>query len=152
MHSLTVVFLTPWLLQASPQPKAPGVDQLAWMAGSWGSGPAGVETEEHWTAPKAGSLIGMNRTLKDRKTVAFEFLRIEARKDGVFYLASPGGRPATPFRMKEMSKEKVVFENPEHDFPQRILYWRNGANLCARVEGTQKGKPAGEEWCWKPLR
>lgn len=98
MHKVAIVLLTPWLLQASPQPSALGLDQLAWMAGSWGSGPAGVETEE------------------------------------------------------QTSKDKAVFENPEHDFPQRILYWRDGANLCARIEGTQKGKPAGQEWCWKPLR
>lgn len=145
MHLLALVS---FLLQASPH----SVDQLAFMAGSWGSGPAAMETEEHWTSPKAGLLLGMNRTVKGGKTVAFEFLRIEARPDGVFYLASPGGRPATPFRLKETSKDKAVFENPEHDFPQRILYWRDGANLCARVEGTQKGKPAGQEWCWKPLR
>lgn len=145
MHLLALVW---FLLQASPQ----GVDQLAFMAGSWGSAPGGVETEEHWTSPKAGSLLGMNRTVKGGKTVAFEFLRIEARPDGVFYLASPGGRPATPFRLKETSKDKAVFENPEHDLPQRILYWRDGANLCARIEGTQKGKPAGQEWCWKPMK
>jgi hypothetical protein len=149
MRAFELFFL---VVQAAPQPPAAGVESLAWMAGSWASGGAPVETEEHWTAPKAGSLLGMNRTTKGGKTVMFEFLRIEARPDGVFYLASPGGRPATPFKLKESQKEKAVFENPEHDFPQRILYWREGANLCARVEGTQKGKPAGEQWCWKPLR
>jgi hypothetical protein len=151
MLEVALVFLMPLLLQASPQPPS-GVDQLSWMAGSWGSGPEGVETEEHWTSARAGSLLGMNRTLKGDKTVAFEFLRIEARPDGIFYLASPGGRPATPFKLKETSKQKAVFENPEHDFPQRILYWRDGASLCARIEGTRNGKPGGQEWCWKPLR
>jgi len=147
MNALLLVFL---MLQP-PEPGTPGVETLAWMAGSWGSAPGAMETEEHWTAPKAGSLLGMNRTTKGGKTVMFEFLRIEARPDGIYYLASPGGRPPTPFKLKESDKEKVVFENPEHDFPQRILYWKNGQSLCARIEGTQKGKPAGQEWCWKRL-
>ena len=147
MNTLLLVFS---MLQP-PEPGTPGVETLAWMAGAWGSAAGAVETEEHWTAPKAGSLLGMNRTTKGGKTVMFEFLRIEARPDGVYYLASPGGRPPTPFKLKQSEKEKAVFENPEHDFPQRILYWKNGPSLCARIEGTQKGKPAGEEWCWKPL-
>jgi hypothetical protein len=138
------------LFQVSPAP--PGVEQLAWMAGSWKGDSGGAAVEEHWTAPSAGSMIGMNRTVFGGRKVSFEFLRIEARPDGVFYIASPGGRPPTPFKLKETSKEKVVFENPEHDFPQRVLYWRNGAELCARVEGKQKEKPAAEEWCWKPMR
>ncbi len=138
------------LFQVSPAP--PGVDQLAWMAGSWRSDSGGAAVEEHWTAPSAGSMLGMNRTVFGGKKVSFEFLRIEARADGVFYLASPGGRPPTPFKLKQAQKEKVVFENTEHDFPQRILYWRNGAFLCARIEGTRRGQPAGEEWCWKPMR
>lgn len=147
MNALLLAFS---MLQ-TPEP-APGVESLAWLAGSWGSASGATETEEHWTAPKAGSLLGMNRTTRGGKTVMFEFLRIEARPDGVYYLASPGGRPPTPFKLKEAVKEKVVFENPEHDFPQRILYWKSGSSLCARIEGTQKGKPAGQEWCWLPLR
>lgn len=151
MNSLALAVMAASLLQAAPAP-APSLDQLSWMTGSWTSGPGARETEEHWTAPKGGSMIGMSRTVKGDTMVEFEFLRIEARPDGIFYLASPGGRPATPFRLKESSKEKAVFENPEHDFPQRILYWRKEASLCARIEGTRNGKPAGQEWCFSPIR
>jgi hypothetical protein len=139
------------LLQVSPAPP-PDVDQLAWMAGSWKSDSGRAVVEEHWTTPSAGSMVGMNRTVFGGKKVSFEFLRIEARPDGVFYLASPGGRPPTPFKLMETQKQKVVFENPEHDFPQRVLYWKNGEELCARIEGTRQGKTVGEGWCWKPMK
>ena len=43
---------------------------------------------------------------------------------------------------------RVVFENPVHDFPQRIIYWKDGADLRARIEGTQKGKEGSMEWRW----
>jgi hypothetical protein len=41
----------------------------------------------------------------------------------------------------------VVFENPEHAFPRRILYWRDGANLHARIEG-HRAREAQLEWTW----
>jgi hypothetical protein len=83
-----------------------------------------------------------------RKT-SFEFMRIEQTDDGALvYQAQPAGRPATPFKLKSISESRVVFENAEHDFPQRIIYWRKGEQLCARVQGTIGGKPESDEWCW----
>ena len=36
-----------------------------------------------------------------------------------------------------------------YDFPQRILYWRDGERLVARIEGTIAGKERSEEWIFK---
>jgi hypothetical protein len=43
-----------------------------------------------------------------------------------------------------------VFENKEHDFPQRILYWRGKGALHARIEGLRDGQPRSLEWRWMP--
>jgi hypothetical protein len=87
------------------------------------------------------------------KPAFFEFLRIEATPNGIVYLASPRGAPATPFRLVLSGGNRAVFENREHDFPTRIVYrlTPEGA-LHARVEGTKKGKPAFEEWTWKKAK
>jgi hypothetical protein len=126
-----------------------GVDGLRWMSGSWAGDKDGVRSEEHWSAPAGGLMIGMHRDVKDGRATGFEFFRIQA-KDGVLtYLTQPGGRPAVPFKMKEMGERRIVFENPEHDFPQRIIYWQSGPDeLRARIEGTIGGKPQAEEWVW----
>jgi len=58
-------------------------------------------------------------------------------------------RPPFPISLKESSAERVVFENLEHDFPQRLIYWRESKKLCARVEGTIGGKSESEQWCWE---
>jgi hypothetical protein len=72
------------------------------------------------------------------------------RDDGVHYLASPMGRtPATVFHLVVCEDRKAVFENPEHDFPQRIIYWQPEAGiLCARIEGTEAGQAKASEWQW----
>ncbi len=150
---------------APPKEHEPRVDDLAWISGSWISESSTGVSEEHWTKPRAGSMIGINREITKspaaaeaqgkERTTFFEFLRIEDSPQGLVYLASPKGRsPATPFTVSMMVSEppRVTFSNPEHDFPQRIMYWREGENLHARIEGTQDGKDHAEEWTWQPLK
>lgn len=126
----------------------PKVEDLKWIAGHWGATIDGVEMEELWLAPNGGLMLGMHRDVKGGRAVSFEFLRIAMTKEGIAYLAQPGGKPATPFRLIESSAGRAVFENPTHDFPTRILYWMKGAQLCAAIEGKMDGKDVHEEWCW----
>lgn len=129
----------------------PAIDSLKWMTGSWTGTVGGVAMEEHWTAPSGNAMVGMHRDVGKGRMLSFEFLRIEQQGDQIVYLSMPKGRsPATPFPMKEMSDGRVVFENPTHDFPQRIIYWKDGNDLRARIEGTMNGKAGSEEWRWAP--
>ena len=95
---------------------------LDWLTGSWTTVDEDTVMEEHWTQPRAGTMFGVNRSIKDGVTRAFEFLRIVTRDDGVYYLASPNGRAPTAFRLVESSPTHVRFSNPEHDFPTTIEY------------------------------
>lgn len=100
-------------------------------------------------APLGGSMVGMHRDVAPGGKVAFEFLRITSVETGLAYLASPGGRPPTPFPVKQLEANRVVFENPTHDFPQRILYWLDDeGRMHARIEGTMNGKEESADWVW----
>jgi Domain of unknown function (DUF6265) len=143
------------LVAQRPAVAAPPADvaAVAWMAGSWQGSEAGVEMEEVWLAPKGGAMLGMHRDVKEGHMVSFEYLRIETDKEGLVYLASPHGKPATPFHLVESAKARAVFSNPTHDFPQRILYWlTDDGRLHAKIEGSQGGKPASEEWSWSRVK
>ena len=136
--ALTLTGLMSGLLDQAPKM---ALAHLSWMAGSWSGSVRGIEMEEHWTAPKGNSMIGIHRDVDKGRTLLFEFLRIEQLGDQIVYLSMPNGRsPATPFPLKELSGTRVVFENPEHEFPQRIIYWKDGNDLRARIEGTMNGK------------
>ena len=137
-----------WMLVAGPL-AATTVDELHWMAGIWHGTANGIESEEHWSAPSGGLLIGMHRDVREGRAVGFEFFRIQAQDGVITYLTQPGGRPAVPFKMKEMGAQRIVFENLGHDFPQRIIYWQTQpGELRARVEGTVGGKLESDEWVW----
>ena len=118
------------------------ISTLRWLAGCWAQDGQEPGSVEHWTAPAGGSMLGLSRIVKDGKTVSFEYLRIVAEEDGwTGLIASPSGQETARFRMISMSANDVVFENPDHDFPQRIIYRLHGdGKLLGRIEGTVDGK------------
>lgn len=143
-------FLSFAAASAAAEGPAARIEQLAFMAGTWG-GPAGAvaEVEEVWLEPKGGLMLGLGRTVKDGKAVEFEFLRIEQQGETLVYLASPGGKPATPFPLAALDATSAAFESAL-EFPRRVSYRKNpDGTLTARIEGVRNGKPAAREWTWR---
>ncbi len=126
------------------------LSEVAWLTGSWVGEGSESRSEEHWTEARAGLMLGVNRTIAGGRTVFFEYLRIERRPEGLVYLASPLGRdPPTPFTLIEHGERRAVFENPEHDFPQRVIYWLEDDELHGRIEGVEQDEPKSSQWVWR---
>lgn len=122
---------------------AAGPADLAFMKGAWEGGTAsGMKFEERWTEEAGGLMLGVARTIKGERAVSFEFLRIEFRADGIFYVAQPGGRPKTEFKLTASDGRSATFENPAHDHPKLIRYSLSpDGSLKAELEGAE-GKQA----------
>ena len=117
------------------------VQDLGWLAGCWSRGSGALVMEEHWMRPRAGAMLGMSRTIRRDTMVEYEHLRIHDRAGKVVYVAMPSGQAVTEFETASTSDSAVTFENAAHDFPQRIVYRRRGADsLIARIEGTRAGQ------------
>lgn len=125
------------------------LSDLAWLAGKWTAEQDGMKMEEYWTEPGGAVMVGLHRDVFPDGKVFFEFLILEARENGMVYLAQPMGRPPTEFRLTERGPAAAVFENPAHDFPRRIAYRLEGGLLCAEVSGLSNGVEMKEEWCWQ---
>ncbi len=124
------------------QPVATTAD-VAFLTGCWKYERGGRIVEEHWMAPAGGSLMGISRTVAGGKVAEFEFLQIRDLPGGLTYIAKPSGQPEASFTATSKGAGEVVFENPTHDFPQKIRYKLTGDTLAARVEGTINGKARG---------
>ena len=119
------------LLAAQSAPNAQVAD-LGWMSGHWQT--ADGATEEDWSAPRAGMMLGTSRTIQSGVARDYEFLRIQAGADGVpVYWASPNGAPPVGFRLTRAGPGSATFDNPGHDYPQRIVYRRDGEALVATI-------------------
>ncbi len=126
---------------------------LSWIAGDWETAPGNEYSEEHWTHPADKLMLGVSRTLAGGKTVSFEFMRIEARPDGIYYVAQPGGRPGVDFKLARNPGQEAVFENPGHaDHLKHIIYRKNAdGSMTARIEGENSGKPFAVDYPYRPM-
>src|SRR3712207_4971916 len=116
------------------------VADLAWMSGRWESVSGEEWTEETWSEPRAGVMMGFSRSGSGETMGEWEFVRLAAGEGGVpTYFVSPDGRPAVAFRLVRSEGTEATFENPAHDFPQRIRYRRTGETMVATVSALDGG-------------
>lgn len=129
----------------------PTIRQMGYLTGDWVHAADGVTIEEHWVGPVGGVMAGLAITHSDRPGAAtrIEFMSIEERDGTLVFTARPGGAQVTEFRLTESDNGIATFENPQHDFPQRITYAIDGGELetlVARIEG------GGREIEWRYAR
>lgn len=122
------------------------VASIKWLSGCWESNDKAknVLISEQWMKPAGGMMLGIGRTVKKGKAVDFEFMRIEQKGDDIFFVAKPkANNDETPFKLISLTTNEVTFENKDHDFPQRVIYKRQGTKLTGRIEGNNNGKFLG---------
>lgn len=128
------------LLAASAH-AAPTTDQLHWLAGCWAAAGGESGSGEQWMAPAGGSMLGTSRTLRRGAVREFEFLHIRDMPQGMVLIALPSGQKEAQFAAEKVDARAVVFHNPAHDFPQRVIYESPDADtLDARIEGQRDGQ------------
>ena len=92
-------------------------------------------------APMRGSMLGVAREVFDQRTRSYEFMRIAVDRDGSLgFYASPGGAAPTRFSIVSAGPNDFIAENTAHDYPQRIVYRREGDRLIATIsliDGSQ---------------
>jgi hypothetical protein len=132
---------------ARAQEAAPEIGRLSWLAGCWNQVRPDGLIEEQWMKPLGGSMLGMSRTVAGGRTREFEFIRIMTLNGVLAYIARPSGQDEAAFPLKTLEDGLVVFENPGHDFPQRVIYRRHaGGSITARIEGTIDGAARGRDF------
>ena len=141
----------PTLLLSAALAASPfSVQDLAWLSGCWASVGGETGSGETWTTPAGGTLLGVSRTVKGGKTVAHEFMQIRETGPGqIAFIALPSGQKEASFPLVRLSGQEAVFENPQHDFPQRVIYRRDGDSLTGRIEGNEGGQAKGFDFPMK---
>ena len=127
----------------------PNMAQMSFLAGDWAETKDGRTVEEHWVGPVGGIMAGMTivYTAEPGAKTTLEAMSVEIRDGKFVFVARPEGQGETVFVLKEADNGYAVFENPAHDFPQRVIYSYGGEDtLDARIEGTLDGKLQSIEW------
>ncbi|MEP7168596.1 MAG: DUF6265 family protein [Bacteroidota bacterium] len=101
---------------------------------------------EEWHRLSDSLYRGENYAVSENKKRVFETVLIKFVEGKLCYAPTVKDQnegKEIVFPLKEITDDgkKFVFENMEHDFPQRIIYhFKNKSMLDARVEGTVDGK------------
>jgi len=123
----------------------------AWLAGAWSLADGeGGWTEEFWTPPRGGLMIGASREGKGDALRSWETIRIQRKADGsIVFIAQPGGAPPVEFQMVKQDAGSIEFANPAHDYPQRIRYWREDNRLSAEISLLDGSSAVS--WTYRPM-
>lgn len=133
-----------WVSLAAFQPPVAEVRALSWLAGCWRLQTSTRVVDEQWMAPAGGGMLGMSRTVAHGRIAEYEFVQIREEGGQLVYIAQPSAQPPARFTAVTVAAAEVVFENLQHDFPQRVIYRRTpDAGLHARVEGLRNGQLRG---------
>ncbi|RIX31706.1 DUF6265 family protein [Sphingomonas edaphi] len=120
----------------------------AFLAGCWIERKADDWTEECWTAPKGGQMMGSARTGKGDRVTHWEWMRIERDTLGnpVFH-ASPKGAPVASFPVVRATATEIEWRNHVHDYPQRIIYRLTADGIYAEISLVDGSKP--NRWTYR---
>lgn len=140
-----VVFFTAFTLV-----KKPPIANAKWMLGTWqNTSPQGTLVEA-WQKENDTLFNGYSHFIVGADTVFTEHIRLEQHGSDLFYIPTVAnqnnGKPIV-FKVSLHDKKQLVFENPLHDFPQKITYTHpTKDSLIAEVSGTEKGKFKSEKF------
>lgn len=115
--------------------------KLAWLEGSWRRTHVkpGQSGSERWTKISGTQLSGLGLTMKGEDTVAIEKLKLITKDENIFYVADvPENKEPVYFKLTEISETSFTCENPDHDFPKKIVYQKDDKKLKATISGNGK--------------
>jgi len=89
-----------------------------------------------------GGVAGLSSTRKDGAEVSSERMVIGMHHGKLTFIAKPrDAAEPTYFPLASRGASELVFENRDHDYPQRIPYWREGEVLMAEISLADGSKP-----------
>lgn len=127
-----------WMAPLGAQP----VDTFAWLKGTWIYPMSRGAMMETWQSRADRSLEGQSFLIRQTDTLLQESIRLIYQDGSWHYVPTVvnqnGGSPVY-FKIIWHQRQEFIAENPQHDFPQRIVYRRIGPHLYASIEGRKGG-------------
>ncbi|MFW0737048.1 DUF6265 family protein [Flavobacterium sp. T12S277] len=121
-----------------------------WLIGNWeNKSPEGVLTE-NWQKLNDSTFSASSYFIKEKDTIHFESIVLTQKDETLTYIATVKGQnndKPVSFSATAESDKQLVFENPKHDYPQKITYTKGANNtLTAEISGNLNGKPSSEKF------
>lgn len=129
------------------------LEKLSWIEGEWLGSTGDVVMQETWEKVNDDLYKGHAYVLSEEDTLFQEFIKLEVVNDTAYYVVFiPGIPDSTSFKLTSYENGEAIFENPFHDYPQKVVYQQVGNDsLHAYIEGEAAGKKQKEEFKYKRI-
>lgn len=111
---------------------------------------------EEWQVNADNKLTGRSYRITNADTIIME--RIELYRQGIDIIYSPivtdqNNQQPVAFKLISNTDGRYVFENKEHDYPQRVIYnLVSKDTVHARIEGTRNGQERGSDFRYSRVK
>lgn len=126
------------------------LNKASWLVGEWGNtSKEGVLTET-WTTENDSTYTGKTYFITGKDTAFTETIQLMEKNNELHYMPTISdqneGKQVT-FLMTSATDKQLVFENKEHDFPQKITYNKiTNDSIVAEIFGMKDGKESKESY------
>jgi hypothetical protein len=120
------------------------IKKADWLIGNWeNTSPDGILTE-NWKKVNDSTFNAASYFIKGKDTLHFESIILAQKGETLTYSPTVKGQnegKSVAFPSSSESDKQLVFENPKHDYPQKITYTKGTNNtLTAEITGKLNGK------------
>jgi len=151
LFTLAAGFLFTSCKKQTPQETAPLPKKIAlatWLLGSWENSSAEGNLVEHWHKVNDSVFHGESYFIAGKDTLFAETVVLDDIDGNIGYTVTvPGQNEEKPVRfgMTSITGKEIIFQNPAHDYPDKIRYTHpTEDSLVAFIYGKKDGKPATE--------
>jgi hypothetical protein len=92
------------------------IEEMAWLAGRWTGDGLGGRTEEIWSPPDGGTMVGTFRLVREDKPVFYEFLTLRVTDSGLAMRLKHFHPDMTGWEEKEMFVEFLYVGREENRY------------------------------------
>lgn len=138
------------IISTSCNNKYSKIEKAYWFIGDWENVSDEGSFREIWTKKNDSIYSGLSIVVIEQDTVFYENVSLEQQNDSVFYNVSVKGQnkeQAVSFYLTSSDNNKLVFENPNHDYPSKITYSKvSKDSIVAEIFGLKDGKKITESF------
>lgn len=127
------------------------LEKMNWLIGQWENTTTEGHLTETWSKVNDSTFTGQTYFIINIKdTVHNESIILTQVGGDLIYRPTVKGQnndEAVDFKLTSEAENNFAFENPKHDYPQKIVYKKiNDKSLVATISGKQQGKPNTESY------
>lgn len=120
------------------------------LLGKWQTVMEDGNLQEIWTTKNDSTFLGQSYFISNNDTIHNETIDLVENAGKLLYISSVKGENQnlpTTFNFIEGEDNQLQFENPKHDYPNKIIYkFQDSINLDISIFGNQLGKKTSENF------